>query len=134
MPIVAIDPQVEKYRSVWLISQSPIPDAYRIGFRYFKNICMSLGRYDLIQQLDQRVLEEIERPLGVDLDTVQMIYKNMPYLNSYTRTQSAYIDELGTKIYKYQIKKRFETIMDWIFTQLVQLEPDIRFRAEKPIL
>lgn len=72
--------------------------------------------------------------MGADLDTVQMIYKNMPYLNSFTRTNSEYIDEMGMRVYKYEIKRRFEQIMEWGYVQLVSLESDIRFRAEKPIL
>lgn len=116
------------------MAQSAIPDQYRIACRYFRNICMSLDRYDLIEELAQLIKDKLEKPLGADVDTIQMIYKNMPYLNSFTRTQSEYVDELGSKIYKYDIKKRFEEVMDWMFTQLVQLEPSIRFRAEKQIL
>jgi hypothetical protein len=84
--------------------------------------------------MDAMVQNLICKPMGADLDTVQMIYKNMPYLNSFTRTQSEYIDELGMRVYKYEIKRRFEQIMDWMFVQLVSLESEIRFRAEKPIL
>jgi len=134
MGIVRIDENVSKYQSIWLMSSAPIPDQYKTAFRYFKNLCMSLERYDLIRQLDKHINELIEKPLGADLDIVQMIYKNMPYMNSFTRTHTDYTDILGAKIYKYQIKQRFETIMDWIFIQLVQLEPRIKFKAEKVIL
>jgi len=99
-----------------------------------RNICISLNRPDLIEEMDNMVKELIEKPMGANLDTVQMIYKNMPYLNSFTRTQSEYIDEMGMRIYKWQIKERFEKIIDWMFIQLVALEPEIKFRAEKPIL
>jgi hypothetical protein len=134
MGILRVDPNSEKYRSVWLVGQSAMPNQYQTAFRYAKNIFLSLGRNDLIRQLDALIKREIEDPLGCDLNRAQIIFKNMPFLNSFTRTDSQYVDELGVKIYKWQIQQRFETIMDWVYQQMVYLEGSIRFAAEKPIL
>ena len=132
--ILRADANVEKYRAVWQISGSLQPNVHVTAIRYFKSICQALERDDLITELDQLIYLKIERPLGCDILRAEHVFKNLPALNAYTRTQSEFVDEYGSVIYKWQLNQSFEEIMDWMFRNLVQLEPDIRFSSEKPLL
>ena len=90
-----------------------------------------MKREDLILALDNKIYEEVEERLGTNINMALYVYKNLPALNSFTKSKSA--SYKNDYVYKSEIKKWLENIEDWIFAQMVSFERLIRFRESQRI-
>lgn len=91
-----------------------------------------MDRQDLVKELNYLIWKEIERKMGVPVSYVLLTYKNLPHSNAYTKSKNPeYID---VKIYKHTLSQWLKTVEDWIFSKLVELEPEIRFTESSNIM
>jgi len=126
------DIKSEKWLSLWKLNPLADPDYHDKLFKYFKSLCMSMNRIDLIMELDYKIKEGVEDKLGTNINLALWVYKNLPALNSMTRSRNpAYKTEY---VYKLEIKMWLDNIESWIFGQLVEFEPTIRFREAQKIM
>jgi len=125
MTLIKRDNNELRYNSIWLLSKEGNPDYYKQLIRNAKAFFYGMGRPDLIEELNQYIKTEIEDTMGTNINNILITYKNLPYLNSFTRSKNpAYAD---INIYKYTIEEWLDKIEAWIFEQAIQLEPEIRF-------
>jgi hypothetical protein len=84
-----------------------------------------MAREDYIKELEKQICHKVERKLGSSIQNILLTYKNLPYLNSFTRNQADANNT--TRIYKYEIERWLDEIEKWIFQTVIQLEPQIIF-------
>jgi len=125
MTLIKRDINELRYNSIWLLSKEGNPDYYKQLIRNAKAFFYGMGRPDLIEELNQYIKTEIEDMMGTSINNVLIAYKNLPYLNSFTRSQNPIYADMN--IYKYTIEEWLDKIEEWIFEQAIQLEPEIRF-------
>lgn len=129
---ISYDINSEKWLSIWKLNKLANPDYYETMRKYYENLCKSLGREDLIQELNNLIQEKIEKPLGNKWQNILITHKNLPSLNSITKSHNPEYPE--EYIYKYQLNEWLESIEKHIFNQLVQLEKNIRFKDRQTIM
>lgn len=126
------DVNAEKWFSCWKIDPLANPEYHETLFRYFKSLAAGMGRADLVAKLNDLIHEKIERPMGSTYQAVLYVYKNLPTLNSFTKSKNPDFPE--EYVYKYTIKGWLDEIEAWIFDTLVTLEPLIKFRDSQKLL
>lgn len=124
MPIAKRDNNELRYNSIWLLSKSGNPDYYKQLFRNSKGFFFGMGRADLVKELDKKINQKIEKKLGVDIHYALLLYKNLPYLNSFTRCKGS---DGCDDIRKYDIERWLDSIEKWIFETIISLEGEIIF-------
>ena len=129
---ITYDIKSEKWLSIWKLNPLANPDYYETLFKYFKSLCISLGEKDLIYELDDMIKETIEEPMGSKIQLVLYAYKNLPSLNSITKSRNPeYPHEYVTKL---ELKRLLDIIEDWIFDRVTEFESRIRFRDSQKIM
>ena len=126
------DINAEKWFSCWKINPLANPDYYETLFRYFKSLCAGMKRVDLIIELDRLIEEKVESPMGSPLSAVLWVYKNLPALNSFTKSNN--LDYVNEYVRKYELKTWLDEVEGWVFDRLVELEPQIRFKDTQKLL
>lgn len=122
----------EKWFSCWKLNPLANPDYYESLFRYFKSLAAGMNKHELIATLDELLKEKIEKPMGSSYQSVLYVYKNLPSLNAFTKSNNPeYPDEY---VRKYTLKAWLDEIEAWIFDQLVILEPQINFKDSQKLL
>jgi len=116
-----------RWTSLFLLPKSGNSDYWVMLFKNFKVLCYGLGRGELPEQLDFIIHEKIEKPMGSNIHHILLVYKNLPTLNSFTRSKNPMY--AGTNVYKYTIQGWLDEIEQWIFQSVVELEEGIRFSA-----
>jgi hypothetical protein len=86
-----------------------------------------MGREDYIKELNELIEILIEKPMGSDINTILSIHKNLPTLNSFTRSKNPL--RIGVNVYKSTITVWLEEIERFIFRKAISLEGQIRFSA-----
>jgi hypothetical protein len=114
-----------RYNSIWLLEKRGNPDYYKQLIRNAKGLFYGLEREDLVKELDKYIKYKIENKMGAKIQYVLLIYKNLPYLNSYTR--SKIIGNEWRDIHKYDLETWLDEIEKWIFQHVIVLEPEIIF-------
>jgi hypothetical protein len=123
MTILKRDNNELRYNSIWLLDKRGNPDYYKQLFRNTKAFFYGMNRPDLDLELDKLVHKRLEKWLGTSIQNILLVYKNMPYLNSFTRTKTINTRE----VYKYDIERRLDEIEKWVFQTAITLEGDIIF-------
>jgi len=124
MTLLKRDNNELRYNSIWLLEKKE-PDYYKQLFRNTKAFFIGMKRLDLVKEMDKIISKNIEKKLGSNINHVLFVYKNLPYLNSFTRPR---IDGLSDKrVYKYMIEEWLDEIEKWIFKKCIELEKNIRF-------
>lgn len=126
------DINAEKWFSCWKINPLANPNYYESLFRYFKSLCAGMNRYDLITQLDTLIKTKVEEPMGANIAAVLWVYKNLPSLNSFTKSNNP--DYPGEYVRKYELKTWLDEVEGFVFDKLVELEPSIRFKDSQKLL
>jgi hypothetical protein len=93
----------------------------------FKAFAYGMNREDLIDDLDFIIREKIEKVMGVSMNQLLMVYKNLPYLNSFTRSKNPMYENMN--IYKFTMEKWLEEVEDYVFRKAIQLEGQISFQT-----
>lgn len=89
-------------------------------------------RGDLVEELSSMIKIEIEDPMGSSWEAVLFTYRNLPALNSFTKSLNPeYPNEY---VRKYELKMKLDKIERWIFQQLVGMEQNIRFQERQTIM
>lgn len=126
------DINAEKWFSCWKLNSLANPEYYEQLFRNFKSLVAGMGRTDLIYELNEKLHEKIEKPMGTTYQSVLYVYKNLPSLNAFTKSLNP---EYPTEyVRKYTIKTWLEEIEEWIFNELVSLEPLIKFKESQTLM
>jgi hypothetical protein len=129
---IAYDIKSEKWLSIWKLNPLANPDYYETLFKYFKSLCVSMNERQLIAELDEMIKEQIEEPMGSKIQLILYTYKNLPSLNSVTKSRNMdYPNEYVTKL---ELKRMLDKIETWIFDRLTEFEPRIRFRDSQKIM
>ena len=126
------DINAEKWFSCWKINQLSNPDYYEDLFRYFNSLCAGMKKTSYIIELKELIRVKIEEPMGSPLQSVLWVYKNLPTLNSFTKSKNP--EYRNDYVYKYELKMWLDEIQAWLFDKLVDLEPEIRFKDAQKLL
>lgn len=114
-----------RYNSILLLPKQGNSEYWATLFRNAKNFFIGMNREDLVEQLNYIIYEKIERIMSADINHILFTYKNLPFLNSFTRSKNPVYAEMN--IYKYTIKTWLEQIETWVFQKVIELEGEIRF-------
>lgn len=126
------DINAEKWFSCWKLNSLANPEYYEQLFRYFRSLVAGMNKVELIYKLNELLVEKIEKPMGASYQSVLYVYKNLPTLNAFTKSNNPeYAEEY---VRKYTIKAWLDEIEAWIFDQLVLLEPHIKFRDGQKLM
>lgn len=125
MPLLKRDASELRFNSLMLLPKQNNPDYYTMLFRNAKAFFYGMQRPDLSEDLDYIIKEKIEKIMGANISSVLLTYKNLPTLNSFTRSKLHQFKNYN--IYKYTIQGWLDEIENWIFQQVIELEPQIRF-------
>lgn len=125
MPIIRRDANELRYNSLWLLPKQNNPDYYAMLIKNAKGFFYGMNRPDLVEDLNYIIKEKIEKTMGAELNNVLLTYKNLPTLNSFTRSKQTQYSKIN--IHKYTIQTWLDEIEEWIFRQIVRLEGEIRF-------
>jgi len=129
---LSYDIKSEKWLSIWKLNELANPNYYETLFKYFKSLCLSMGRLDLIEELDLLIEDKIEKPMGANIQLVLYTYKNLPALNSITKSNN--IDYEYEYVRKIDIKKMLDEVEEWLFQKVTEFEGKIRFRESQKIM
>lgn len=129
---VSYDINSEKWLSIFKLNALSNPQYYEDMRKYFNSLCMGMGRLDLINDLDHLIKKTIEEPMGSDWNVILFTYRNLPALNSFTKSRNP--DYPAEYVRKYEIKIWLDRIESWIFEKLVGMETDIRFQERQTIM
>lgn len=103
------------------------PMYYLFVVRIARSIFMTLGFEDLVKELENRIKEEIEIPLQSHFVSIIHAYYNPRFMFS-KRAYTKIGDSLDYReVTRYEIMMRLESVKDWIYDNVVQLSPYIRF-------
>lgn len=116
-----------RFNALFLLPKDNNPHYYMNLFRNAKNFFMGMNRPDLVETLNEIIHEKIEVVMGVDIQTVLLVYKNIPYMNGFTRSKNTKYNHAN--IYKHTIQGWLDEIEAWIFQQVLSLERLIRFQT-----
>ena len=126
------DINAEKWFACWKLNPMANPDYYEMLFKYFRSLVAGMGYPNLITELEDMIHEKIEKPMGAEYQAVLHTYKNLPSLNSFTKSLNP---EYPTEyVKKHEIKKWLTHIENWIFSELVNLEPSINFKDAQKLM
>lgn len=129
---IAYDINSEKWLSIWKLNSLANPNYYETMKKYFVNLCLSLGLTDLADDFLFLIADRIEKPMGASFEAVLFAYKNLPALNSMTKSRNP--DYPNEYVYKYELKNWLDSVETWVFEKLVMIEPLIRFRESQKIM
>lgn len=129
---ISYDINSEKWLSIWKLNKLANPDYYETMKKYFVNICISIGRKDLVDELNDLIHEKVEEPMGSHWQLILYTYKNLPALNSFTKSRNP--DYPYEYVRKYEIQKWLDEVEDFVFNTLVELEGRIRFHDSQKIM
>lgn len=124
MGLIRRDLNELRYNSLWLLTKED-PAYYQNLIKNAKAFFYGMGREDLVDELEKEIKAKIETIMGADINLILQVYKNLPYLNAFTRSKNPTYNHIN--IHKYTIKQWLEEIERWIFQNTIQLEPEIRF-------
>jgi hypothetical protein len=124
MGLIRRDLNELRYNSIWLLSKQD-SDYFPNLFKNSKAFFYGMGREDLVEELDKMIKEKIEDIMGADIEMVLYVYKNLPFINAFTRSKNPLYADID--IYKYTITSWLNEIERFIFQQAVTLEGQIRF-------
>ena len=127
MPLVKRDLNELRYNSLFLLPKDSNPNYYKMLIKNFKAFAYGMNREDLIDDLDFIIREKIEKVMGVSMNQLLMVYKNLPYLNSFTRSKNPMYENMN--IYKFTMEKWLEEVEDYVFRKAIQLEGQISFQT-----
>ena len=120
-----------KYYTIWKLSPFQ-PNYWETLFKYTKAFFIGMGHPELVAELNKKIRLEVEDKMGTEISFVLMTYENLPFLNSFTKSKNPELENLY--IYKYTIREWLTGIEDWIYEQLGNLEPEIRFTRAKEMI
>lgn len=125
MSLIKRDINELRYNAIWLLPKDHNPNYYINLIKNFKALAIGMKRTHLLRELEYITYQKIEKPMGCKVTQVLMTYKNLPYLNSFTRSKNpAYT---GINVMKYTIQEWLDDIETWIMQKTIELEPSIRF-------
>lgn len=125
MPVIRREVNELRFNSLMLLPKQGNVDYYMMLFRNSKNFFYGMQRPDLAEDLDYIIKEKIEKVMGCDIQHVLITYKNLPTLNSFTRSKNPLY--ANGNIYKYTMQKWLDEIEEWCFRNIFDLEKQIRF-------
>jgi len=103
------------------------PMYYLFVVRLARSIFLSLGFEELVEELNDRIRTTIEEPLQSNFVSIIHAFYNPKFMFSkkaYTKVG----DSIDYKeVTRYEIMMRLEKVKDWIYDQIIQLSPYIRF-------
>jgi hypothetical protein len=114
-----------RYNAIWLLEKDGNPNYYKNLIKNAKAFFFGMEKEEYIAELDKKIKDVLEERVGVDINTILLVYKNLPYLNSYTKSKRE--AEREEYIYKYTIENWLDEIEVWIFRKAITLEKHIRF-------
>lgn len=127
MTLMKRDNNEQRFNAIFLLEKQGNPDYYRNLFKNTRAFFYGMKREDLIIELDELISLKIEKPLGATANTVLFVFKNLPYLNSFTKSRMGGRQE--EYIYKHTLEKWFDEIEAWIFKKVTTLEEQIIFTS-----
>jgi len=110
------------------------PYYYLFVVRIARSIFMSLGFEELVEELQNRIRDEIEIPLHSQFVPIIHAYYSPRFMFS-KRAYTKVGDSIDYReVTRYEIMMRLESVKDWIYDQVVQLSPYIRFTKSSQVL
>jgi len=125
MTLIRRDNNELRYNSLLLLEKQGNPDYYTRLFRNARIFFYGMRRPELVEQMNDMIRKELEIKLGADIRNILLTYKNLPALNSFTRSRVA--GKEHEYVYKHDLQKWLDSIEEWIFQRALELEPMIRF-------
>lgn len=131
-----------------LIRPSPVESLYTTLFnlepdrpRYYINIVriarsifISLGFENKIYEMDIMIKKNIETPLMSNYTNIVHAYDNPRFAYS-KRAYTKIGDSLDYKeVTRYEIENRLEIVKNWIYDEVTQLSPYIRFTKQSQMM
>lgn len=125
MTLIKRDMNELRLNSIFLLPKDNNPNYYIMFFKNIKSFFYGMARPDLVEDLDFIIKQKIELIMGAEINNVLMTYKNILYLDGFTRSKNPLYQNLN--IYKYSIQGWLDEIEQWCLMRVMELEPEIRF-------
>jgi len=125
LPVIRRDMNELRYNAIWLLPKDGNTSYWKMLFKNCKAFFFGMDKPELSKQLDFMIREKLEKPMGTDIQSILIVYKNLPTHNSFTRSRNPVYD--GMNIYKFTIEKWLDEIEGWLFQKVIELENQIRF-------
>jgi hypothetical protein len=113
-----------RFNAIFLLSKSD-PNFWRDLLKNARVFFYGMNQPELIKELDEMVEYLIEKPMGSDINTILLIHKNLPTMNSFTRSRNPL--HTGENIYKSTITMWLQKVEDFIYQKAISLEGQIHF-------
>ena len=128
MTLIKRDNSELRFNSLWLLPKYNNPDYYTNLFKNAKAFFYGMNHPELVNDLNYIIKMKIETVMSCPINLVLITYKNLPTLNSFTRSKNPLYANLN--IYKYTIQSWLDEIENWIFQKAQSLEGEIRFTMQ----
>jgi hypothetical protein len=123
MGIIRRDQNELRYNSIWLLTRQD-PDYFFALIRNAKGFFYGMDRMDLINEMEKMMEDKIENIMGVPIDLILNVHKNLT-LKGFTRSKNPLYADIN--IYKYTITLWLNELEKFIFQNVTMLENSIRF-------
>ena len=124
MTLIRRDVSEVRFNSLFLLSKESA-NYWKDLLKNAKAFFWGMERQDLVDELNNMIEVLIEKPMGSDIDTILNVHKNLPTLNSFTRSRNPL--HMGENIYKSTITRWLNEIETYIFKTAMSLEDQINF-------
>ena len=121
------DNNEQRFNAIFLLEKQGNPDYYKSLFKNTRAFFYGMKREDLIEELNKLISLKIEKPMGATINIVLFVFKNLPYLNSFTKSRITGKQE--EYIYKHTLERWLDEIEAWIFKEVTTLEEQIIFSS-----
>jgi hypothetical protein len=110
------------------------PQYYVLVHRLARNIFLSLGYEDKVDAMERMIRTHIEIPLQADFVSVCAAFDNPRFMFS-KRAYTLVGDGIDSRsVTRYEIQQRLEYVKNYIYDEVVQLSPYIRFTRPQTML
>jgi len=110
------------------------PQYFNLVFRLGRSIFLQLGFEDKAIELERQISEKLEKPLKAPLFAILQAYYNPRFI--YSRVAYCKVGQgIDTKeITRYEMTVALESIKDWVYDEITNLTPYVRFTRNSEIL
>jgi len=125
---------VESLYSTLFQLEADRPKYYINIVRIARSIFLSLGFKNKVVEMDNIIKIFVEKPLMSNYISIVNAYDNPRFY--YSRRAYTFVGDSidGKEITRYDIEHRLEQVKDWIFDEVTEISPYIRFTRQTQMM
>lgn len=103
------------------------PQYFNLVFRLGRSIFLQLGFQDKAEELVQMITNNLEKPLNAPLFAILQAYYNPRFM--FSKLAYCYVGEGidAKEVTRYEMTVALEGIKDWVYDEVTNLTPYVRF-------